>query len=179
MAATLQATALLANDPLFRARVQAAMVTAGINVAAEAVGVMDADTYALRHQLAVAVLNAPTLQLDKFAWAVAANVTVAGDLGPVIAIASSTAANPSLVTTSSVHGLATGDWVEIVGHLANTAINGSYQVTVTTTTAFTVPILGNGVGGATGYVQRQPPDADVQFAVNSNFGNIAGVGVKT
>ena len=55
MTASLQATALLATDPLFQGRVQAAMVTAAVNVAAEAVGSMDIATYTLRHNLAAAM----------------------------------------------------------------------------------------------------------------------------
>ncbi len=69
-----------------------------------------------------------------------------------IAIASSTAVNPSVVTTSSAHGLTTGDSVIINSHLVNTAINGSNRVTVINTTSFSVPVLGNGTGGATGSV---------------------------
>lgn len=179
MASTLITMANLANDAGFRSRVQAAMVTAGINVAAEAVGVQDTAMYQLRHQLAMAVLNNTGAFLDRFAWAAAANVTVAGDVQPPVSIASSTAANPASVTTAAVHGLATGDVIEISSHLVNTVINGTWPVTVTSTTVFTVPVAGNGVGGATGQIVKQPPDADIQFAVNSVWSDIAGVGVTT
>jgi hypothetical protein len=171
-------TANLANDPAFRSRVQAAMMTAALNVAAEAVGVQDSSTYQLRHQLAVAILNNPGAYLDRFAWAVAANSTVAADVPPPVAIVSSAAVNPSVLTTA-VHGLATGDVAEIAGHLVNTAVNGTWPVTVLTTTTFSVPALGSGAGAATGTVQKQPPDADIQFAVNADFSDIAGVGVTT
>jgi hypothetical protein len=125
------------------------------------------------------VLSSPQGYLLRFAWAAAANVTVSADPGPPVAIASSTAANPSSVTTASVHGLATGDVVEIAGHLVNTALNGSWPVTVVSTTVFTVPVLGSGVGGASGTITKQPPDADIQFAVNSLWSDIAGVGTAT
>ena len=179
MAASLMNTANLANDAGFRLRVQAAMMTAALAVATEAVGAQDTSTYQLRHQLAVNVLNSPSGFLDRFAWGAAANTTVSGDLLAPVAIASSTAVNPSAVTTAAAHGLATGDWVEITGHAVNTAINGTFQVTVTGTTTFTVPVLGVGAGGATGTVGKQPPDSDIQFAVNSDFSSIAGVGVTT
>jgi hypothetical protein len=180
MAASLMTTANLANNNGgFRSWVQAAMVTAAINVAAEAVGVQNSSTYQLRHQLAFAILNSPASYLDRFAWAVAANTTVSADVGAPVSVASSTAANPSAVTTAAAHGLATGDVAEIAGHLVNTAANGTWPVTVTSTTAFTIPALGNGAGGATGTVVKQPPDADIQFAVNSDWNDIAGVGVTT
>lgn len=179
MASTLIGMALLANDAGFQLRVQAAMMTAGINVAAEAVGVQDPATYNTRHQLAVAVLNNPQGYLYRFTWAAAANVTVAGDIGLPVTIASSTAADPSVVTTASVHGLTSGQFAEISGHLVNTAINGTWPVTVLTTTTFSVPVAGNGAGTASGQVLLEPPDADIQFAVNSVWSDIAGVGVTT
>ncbi len=171
-------TANLANDTGFRLRVQASMMVAALNVAAEAVGGQDSSTYQLRHQLAVAVLNNPAGYLDRFAWAVAANATVSSDVQAPVAIASSTAVNPSVLTTAA-HGLSTGDVVEIAGHAVNTAVNGTFAVTVLTSTTFSVPALGTGAGGATGTVTKQPPDADIQFAVNSDFSDIAGVGVTT
>lgn len=179
MAASLLTTAALANDAGFRQRVQAAMTIAALNVAAEAVGAQDAATYQTRHNLAAQVLNNSGGFLDRFAWAVAANTTVAGDVQAPVSIASSTVANPSAVTTAAVHGLATGDVVEISGHLVNTALNGTWPVTVTSTTVFTVAVVGNGAGAATGTVVKQPPDADIQFAVNADFSDIAGVGVTT
>ena len=179
MAASLINTANLAVDAGFRSRVQAAMMTTALNVAAEAVGAQDSSTYQMRHELAVAVLNSPGGYLDRFAWAVAANTTVSGDVQAPVAIASSTAVNPSVITTAAVHGLTSGDVVEIAGHLVNTAVNGTWPVTVLTTTTLSVPALGNGVGAATGTVVKQPPDADIQFAVNADFSDIAGVGVTT
>jgi hypothetical protein len=179
VASTLITMANLANDAGFRLRVQAAMVTAGLNVAAEATGAQDTSTYQLRHQLAMAVLNSTGQFLDRFAWAAAANVTVAGDVGPPVSIASSTAANPAVVTCAAVHGLSTGQFAEIGGHLVNLVINGTWPVTVTSTTVFNIPVAGQAAGGATGMVTVQPPDADIQFAVNAAWSDIAGVGVTT
>lgn len=179
MASSLIVMAALAADTGFSSRVQAAMVTAGLNVAAEAVGAQDTSTYQLRHQLAIGVLNDPAVYLTRFAWAAAANVSVAGDVGAPVPVASSTAADPAAVTTASAHGLTSGQFAEISGHLINTVINGTWPVTVTSTTAFTVPALGTAAGGATGQVMLQPPDSDIQFAVNSVWSDIAGVGVTT
>jgi len=182
MASTLIMMATLANDTGFRSRVQAAMVTAGLQVASEAWN-QGADPngaiYQLRHQLAVAVLNNAGGYLDRFAWAAASNTTVAADVGAPVSVASSTAANPAAITTATAHGLSTGQFAEISGHLVNTVINGTWPVTVTSTTVFTIPVAGNGAGGATGTVTLQPPDADIQFAVNSDWSDIAGVGTLT
>lgn len=179
MASSLIVMATLAADAGFNSRVQAAMVSAALNVAAEAVGAQDTSAYQLRHQLAMAVLGNPGGYLNRFTWAVVANVTVAGDVGAPVSIASSTAANPSAITTASAHGLTSGQFAEVSGHLVNTVVNGTWPVTVTSTTAFTVPAAGNGTGGATGTVVLQPPDSDIQFAVNSAWSDIAGVGATT
>jgi hypothetical protein len=190
MPASLQATALLASDPAFQARVQAAMVTAAVDVAAEAVGSMDIATYTLRHNLASAVLQGSRLPsgaggttgipwVAQFAWAVASNVSVAGDVGPLVPVASTTGAYPAEIVTAAAHGLSTGQWVAIAAHQVNDAVNGTWAVTVTDATHFTIPVPGTIAGGATGTVQLQPPDADIQFACNSVFGSIAGAGTAT
>jgi hypothetical protein len=70
-------------------------------------------------------------------------------------IASSTNASPIVVTTAAPHGFSAlgGDTVEVEGHLVNTAANGLWQITWVDTTHFSLNgSTGNGVGGATGYV---------------------------
>jgi hypothetical protein len=188
MTASLQATALLANDPLFQSRVNAAMVTAAINVASEAIGSMTLGVYNARHDLAVAILQGaklgggfggapgPNPWLSQFSWTTAANVSISGDVGMPVQIAASTDTDPSVITTITAHGLSTGQWVEISDHQLNTVINGLWEVTVTDSTDFSVPAIGTAAGGATGQVVLQPPDSDIQFAVNSVFGSMAGVG---
>jgi hypothetical protein len=67
------------------------------------------------------------------------------------AIASSTNANPIEITTSSPHGLATGDTVFISGHLVNTGANGTWAIIYVSPTKYTITgSTGTGVGGATG-----------------------------
>ena len=69
-------------------------------------------------------------------------------------IASSTNASPISVTTSSPHGLQTGDVADIQGHAVNTKANGVRTVTRTGASTFTINgSTGNGVGAATGTVQ--------------------------
>ncbi len=55
-------------------------------------------------------------------------------------ITSNTLANPTVVTTSAVHGLTTGDIVTIAGSNSTPVIDGIRTVTVLTTTTFTVPV---------------------------------------
>jgi hypothetical protein len=69
-------------------------------------------------------------------------------------IASSTNASPIVVTTSSAHGLQTGDLADIQGHQVNTKANGVRTVTRTGANSFSINgSSGNGAGGATGTVQ--------------------------
>jgi hypothetical protein len=75
-------------------------------------------------------------------------------------ITGATNANPSVVTTSAAHGLATDDRVTIVGSVGNTAINGTFKVVVLTATTFSlkteagVAVAGNGAWTSGGTVQK-------------------------
>lgn len=74
---------------------------------------------------------------------------------PTVAISSSTNASPIAITTSTAHGYSTGDTVFICDHTTNTNANGTWEITVTSSTAFTLTgSTGNGVGGATGTARR-------------------------
>lgn len=67
-----------------------------------------------------------------------------------VTIATSSVADPTVITTSGAHGLTTGDVVTIAGHSGSTpAINGRYIVTVLNSTTFTIPVAvtGGGTGG--------------------------------
>jgi len=174
--ASLNDQAALALDLNFQARVRLALVAAATAVAGEAVGTFGPEHYNKRQRLAYAVLNAPDPQVSRFAAAVATNSTVAGGYGPPIAIVSSTAVNPTVLTTAT-HGLSTGDNVVIAGHATNTAANGGWVVTVITSLTFSVPALGIGAGGATGTVRKMPPDSDLAFTVSSIWDDMAGVTV--
>lgn len=70
-------------------------------------------------------------------------------LAPVSTIATSSVANPTVITTTAPHGLVTGDTVVIAGHTGSTpAVDGTRVVTVTGATTFTVPV--NVSSGGTG-----------------------------
>jgi len=176
MADLLIKQAVLAQNNVFRQRIEMAMFTAMTAVQGEALGAMTANggIYSKRQAYATAALTNPNAHVDRFAWAVAANSTIAAAIGSPVAITSSTNANPIVVTTP-VHGYTTGDTVEIVGHLVNTSAVGGWIITVLSTTTFSIPVAGVGVGGATGTVTKQPTDSDIQFTVNSLVSDFAGV----
>lgn len=68
-------------------------------------------------------------------------------------IASSSVANPSVITTTGPHGLVTGQKVVIAGHSGSTpAINGQQTVTVLTPTTFSITGVNVTVAGTGGTV---------------------------
>jgi hypothetical protein len=166
--------AALAQNAVFRNRVELAMFGALTAVQGEAVGAMTSSVYQKRQTFATAALTNPNAYVDRFAWAVASNSTIGAAIASPVTITSSTNANPIVVTTPA-HGYTTGDTVEIVGHLVNTSAVGGWIITVLTTTTFSIPVAGVGVGGATGTVTKQPNDSDVQFTVNSLISDFAGI----
>jgi hypothetical protein len=88
-----------------------------------------------------------------------------------LAIASSTNATPIEITTSTPHGLATGNQVVIANHLVNTNANGTWVITWVSTTKFTLTgSVGNGVGAATGTVLSNSVASNT-FSVNQRGDN--------
>lgn len=78
--------------------------------------------------------------------------TIANATGPVpgvsnLAITAATNATPIAITTASAHGLATGNYVTNSGVLGNTNANGTFVITVTGATTFTL----NGATGNAAY----------------------------
>jgi hypothetical protein len=65
-------------------------------------------------------------------------------------ITSNTIANPTVVTTSTAHGLYTGETVTISGSNSNPVINGTYTATVTGANTFTVPVNVTTTAGTAG-----------------------------
>lgn len=67
-------------------------------------------------------------------------------------ISTSSAANPTTITTTAPHGFTTGQRIYITGHLVATSLNLSglpgYIITVTGASTFTIPV--NSVGGNSG-----------------------------
>jgi hypothetical protein len=165
----------LAGDVTFQSRVRAAMFIALIATQGEAQGGMTNPTYLKRQAFAEKALANATAYVERFAWATATNSNVGAVITNPVAITSSTAVNPCVVTTTAVHGFTTGDTVVIAGHVANTAINGGWIATVLTTTTFSIPTLGIAAGTATGTACRQPTDIDIQVTVNNLISEFAGV----
>lgn len=71
--------------------------------------------------------------------------------GTSIVISGNTAANPTVVTTATPHGLATGQTIVISGSNSTPTLNGSQVVTVTGVSTFTVPVNVS-VAGTTGSI---------------------------
>jgi hypothetical protein len=165
--------AVLARDPGFLDQLRVAVATAAVAIQGEALAGHDSSQYQKRQQLATAVLANIDGLLGRFVWPVVQNAAIVR--GAPISIASSTNANPIVVTTAAAHGLTTGAVVEITGHLVNTAANGSWTATNLTSTTFSIPAVGNGVGTASGQAVKLPIDSDIQFQVNSVWDDLAGI----
>lgn len=92
------------------------------------------------------------------------------DSATVYDVSAATNAAPIAVTTSAAHGLSTGMFVQILGAVGNTAANGTFRVTVTSPTAFTLDgSSGNGVWSSGGKVQRVRGTPVMYNAVQSAF----------
>lgn len=108
------------------------------------------------------------------------NVVVPGATGrtPRVSISSITTGNPCTINTSTIHGLTTGDTIKIANVSGGTfstggPINASFQATVTSPTAFTVPVNCTSVSGIS-YTNATVTGATVT-AATFGTGGIAGV----
>jgi len=70
-----------------------------------------------------------------------------------LSVTSSSATSTTTVTTSSSHGFSTGDVVTISGHSSTPSINGTWRVTSTGSTTFTIPVAVT-VAGSGGFATR-------------------------
>ena len=106
-------------------------VLQGLGIAPRDLDYLLRDRSATQSALAVTASAAPLLQSvrDAVAKAVAVNA---------LAVTGISNTAPIKVTTASSHGLAPGDTVLIFGVTGNTAANGAFTITVTTSTAFTL-----------------------------------------
>ena len=110
-----------------------------------------------RMQLVPTVLPAASLAFPT-TWERTTSTNV-GTAPLASSVAGATNASP-IAVTGSAHGLATGDRVAVAGVLGNTAANGTFTVTVTSPTAFTLDgSAGNGAYGGGGWVVRCPAGA--------------------
>lgn len=175
MALTLGQGAQLVASTSFRNRVRGAMIRAAVAVSTELLGSLSNAAWVKRRHLSTRILTAPDSTLDSFVAAVAADPSTALTWFAPVNIASSTNANPAVITTAVAHGYTTGDVVEIANHLVNTNAVGTWVVTVVTSTTYSIPQSANGVGAATGTSQKMETDANVKFTVDSVFSSIAGL----
>lgn len=175
MALSLSQGAQMVADVGYRDRVRSGMVRHARTVMSEAQGGMTVNEWAKRKILANRVLTNPDSLVNAFLSAVASDSGASLTWYQPTLIASSTNANPSVVTTASAHGLSVGDVVEISGHAGNTNANGVWTIaTVGSTTTFTVPHPANAVGTAAGWVMEMESDITVNFVLQSAWSGIAG-----
>jgi hypothetical protein len=93
-----------------------------------------------------------------------------------VAITGSSAANPTVITTATAHGLSVGDQITIQGHSSSPPINSTYTVVTTpTATTFTIStaVTSAGVGG---FVSRfnAGQDSDLLRFTETTFLNEGG-----
>jgi len=82
------------------------------------------------------------------------NVDTSSFSDTAIAISTSSVANPTVITTSTAHGFASGDSVRIAGHSGSTpTLNAEWVVTVISSTSFSIPEIVT-VGGTGGTARR-------------------------
>jgi hypothetical protein len=175
MALTLGQGAQLVVDASFMSRIRSVMVRVSVTIELESQGVQTSTVWAKRRQLAIQVLTSPDSVLPRFTALVASDPAAALTWFNPALIASSTNANPSVVTTAATHGYTSGDNVEILNHLVNTSANGTWVATVLSTTTFSIPQPANGVGGATGTVQKMETDTNLFNTVNNSWNAMAGI----
>jgi hypothetical protein len=175
MAYTLGQGAQLVADTSFTSRVRSCTVRVSVTIELEAQGAQSTTVWAKRRQLANQVLGSPDSTLPRFVALVASDPASSLTWYNPVSISSSTAANPSVITTAAAHGYSTGDVVEILNHAVNTNANGTWAITVLSTTTFSIPQPGNGAGTATGTVQKMETDANIFNVINNSWNAMAGV----
>lgn len=92
-----------------------------------------------------------------------------------VGITSSSAANPTVITTASSHGFSNGDLVTISGHSSSPTINSTYSISNVTATTFTVPVSVT-TAGRGGFASRfnAGQDGDLLRFTENTFLNEGG-----
>lgn len=165
-------------------RIRAAMVREARTVAAQTPTTqlpIGAPTYtpsstefAKRKQLAYRIVQNPDGYVNAFLSSFAADSALSLSWFAPINIASSTNANPSVITTAAAHGLSPGHVVEVFDHLVNTNVVGTWELATASGSTLTIPQRANGVGGATGFVMRMETDVTINITMQNVFNAIAG-----
>jgi hypothetical protein len=75
--------------------------------------------------------------------------------------------NPTTITTSTPHGLVTGDIIDILGSNSTPSVNGSWTITVTGPSTFTIPVHVT-VAGNTGTIYSGFPSFTITNGITSN-----------
>lgn len=178
MASTLSERATLAQADGFRQRVRAQITATAGSIIGFAQGGLGPDTWAKRMALADQVLQNSMSWIDRFAWAVANNSAVSGDMHSPVGVTGTSGGVPAVVTTTTAHGMTTGDIVEITG-TRDGAVSGTWQVTVLDSLRFSIPAEGLIFGDDGGTACEQPSDTAVTSAIETVWSPLAGVTAAT
>lgn len=102
-------------------------------------------------------------------WQEMDNPTVPNVAASTFNIASATDTSPIVVGTTASHGYSTGDFVEVSGATGNTAANGTWRITVLSSTGFSLDSsAGNGTYGGGGKVRKYNSMFAVSGATNAS-----------
>jgi uncharacterized phiE125 gp8 family phage protein len=126
----------------------------------------------------MSVFVQPPFWAQEFSPAGAAHA-VSVRVTPTITLSMSSVANPSVITTATPHGLASGDTVTIAGHSGSTpTINGSQVATVIDATHFSIPVTVT-VGGTGGTVTRTVAVDPLSLAQAKVYARLTGTDLDT
>lgn len=98
-----------------------------------------------------------------------------------LTVTAATNASPIAITSSASHGMSTGDKVAILKVLGNTATNGTWTITVTDSTHFTLNgSTGNGAYTSGGFIVKLSLDQWISdIAAAAKIGTAVTLGTKT
>jgi hypothetical protein len=98
-----------------------------------------------------------------------------GAYGSTVSISGATNASPIVITTSSAHGLTTNDIVTVASVGGNTNANGTWQITVLSSTTFSlIGSSGNATYTSGGTVQKVNSAADTALTSPAGTARVSG-----
>lgn len=174
MALSFDQGAKLTKDISFFDRVTMAMVRCATEVTKEDTSGMTTMVASKRRVLANRIIETPSSMANSFVALVASDPNTALGWWDLIGIASSTDADPIVITTVNSHGYVTGDIIEILNHTGNVIANGTHNITVISDTTYSIPVPGS-VAGTGGTSQKQIDDGDLFFTISALFQSAAGI----
>lgn len=120
--------------------------------------------------VAVALMSPSTQPISASRLITAPMQTSMRDNAAIITITNATNASPIAITTSAAHGLSTGNFVNQQNVGGNTAANGTFRITVTGATSYTLDGAAGNAAYTSGGIANQILGTPVMYnAVQSAF----------